>query len=95
MTRLATMQANAVRAQREVLASEEKLLADVTAIAQRVRRHRMVIAGASGFASGMLAGLAPARVWKRASRIAFAAIRTLSVPAARMVVRAMKARNSN
>ena len=95
MTRLATMQADAVRAQREVLAAEEKLFADVTAITRRVQRHRILIACAGGFASGILAGLAPARVWARAGRIAFAAMRTLGAPAASAVVRAMKAHNSN
>lgn len=95
MTRLATLQVNAVRAQRDVLAAEERLLADVSVIARSVRRHRTLIACASGFASGLLAGLAPARAWARVRRIAFVAMQGLGAPAARAVARAIKARNGN
>ncbi len=71
------MQANAVHAQREVLAAEQKLLADVTAISRRVQRHRSAIICAGGFTSGLVAGFMPARLWARLGGIARTAMKSL------------------
>lgn len=89
MKRLATLQADAVRAQRDVLAAEEKLLADVSVIAHRVRRHRVAIACTSGFASGLLAGFVPGGAWARVGRFAFAATRMFGARVLREVTQAM------